>query len=368
MTWEIETHSASLDQENYPDHTNILFSYETLNSAILDSGAPKTVCGDKWIEHYIDTLSPRDKEKIVYGQSRNVYRFGCGSKCPAKKEIKFPAVIGNVKVTLRADVVTGDLPLLLSRSCMKQAKTYLNFKDDTIEILGQTRNLSITQSGLYALPLGRNRQAMVDEEIALNTLWFTACDYETPTEIYVSNETVVGAQEHSSKARSHTTDNTGGVKGNQTSQFEDINGEDDVGLQLNNNVAVNPNAANAPVPQNVQVNNYVDVNQNATKPPILENIQGEDKSAAEAHDTEVTDVQEVDGNCHESDDSEDVSDGGSESVEEHTKRTQKKKPGRPPNHRKNQGSHEKREVLKPGNTVRYKMADYKRLLADYKIS
>ena len=91
MTWEINTHNASLMPVQYPDQTKIVYSCETLNSAILDSGAPKNVCGKKWLEQYINTLTSEEQKKVVYTKSHNVYKFGCGSKCLASKKGKFPS-------------------------------------------------------------------------------------------------------------------------------------------------------------------------------------------------------------------------------------------------------------------------------------
>ena len=162
LTYEIETLSVCLKSEDQQDLSKIIYSCESLNVAILDSGAPKSVCGTIWLSQYIDTLSSKDKSKVTYSPATNIYKFGCGSKSEAVNRVKFPAVIGEVDVLLKADVVKGELPLLLSRTFMKQAKSELNFKDDTIEILGQNLNLLVTRSGHYALPLGRNKQLMVD--------------------------------------------------------------------------------------------------------------------------------------------------------------------------------------------------------------
>ena len=151
-----------MNSENDVDLSKIVYSCESFNVAILDSGAPKSVCGTQWLNQYIDTLGPEDKSKVSYGSATNVYKFGCGTKTQAIRKVRFPAVLGDVEVMLKADVVKGELPLLLSRSCMKQANSELNFKDDTIQILGQSLNLLVTRSGHYALPLGRNRQLIVD--------------------------------------------------------------------------------------------------------------------------------------------------------------------------------------------------------------
>ena len=103
-------------------------------------------------------------KKITEYSSKNVFKFGCGTKLPSTKCVGIPAMIGEKKVIIKTDVVEGDLPLLFSKESMKQAGSSLDFKDDTLLILGQKLNLVLTSSGHYALPIGRNRQVMANLE------------------------------------------------------------------------------------------------------------------------------------------------------------------------------------------------------------
>lgn len=53
---------------------------ETIGAALLDSGCSKTVCGEQWLECFMDTLDANDKKSISYESSQSVYRFGDGRK------------------------------------------------------------------------------------------------------------------------------------------------------------------------------------------------------------------------------------------------------------------------------------------------
>ena len=156
------SNTVDLDKEVYSE-TLKLGSGETSNAAILDSGAPKTICGKIWLKEYITNLSNEDKQRVTYRSSSNSYTFGHESRCRARKQVTIPAVIGERSVKIKADVVEADLPLLLSLVSLKEAKAELNFEDNSIKILGQTLNLHITQSGHYVLSLRRN-QVMVNKE------------------------------------------------------------------------------------------------------------------------------------------------------------------------------------------------------------
>ena len=151
----IEVDVASVaEPECFNDITKVVLTCETMSAAVLDSGAPKSVCGNVWLDEYISTLNNEDKKKIVYRSSKNIFKFGCGSKLSAVKHVAIPALIGKKEVIIKADVIKGDLPLLLGRDSLKEARSSLDFRDDTIEILDQKLNLVVTESGHYALPLG----------------------------------------------------------------------------------------------------------------------------------------------------------------------------------------------------------------------
>ena len=126
---------------------------ESWNSAVLDSEASKTVCGQAWLNTYLNSLNESDQSKVSYRNSSSSYRFGDGNKVMATKSVQMPAVIGNQSVMIETDIVQSDIPLLLSRSSKKKANMHLNFEDDTVKAFNQDINLVVTKSGHYVLPL-----------------------------------------------------------------------------------------------------------------------------------------------------------------------------------------------------------------------
>ena len=147
---------------NFQDLTKVTLSCDTMNVAVLDCGAPKNVCGRSWLAQYVSALSEEDKKLIVHSKSKNVFKFGCGSKFSSSERVGIPAVIGEKKIIIKTDVIEGDLPFLFSKESMKKTKSNLDFRDDTLHILGQRLRLDITDSGHYALPLNRNQQIHTD--------------------------------------------------------------------------------------------------------------------------------------------------------------------------------------------------------------
>ena len=135
---------------------------DSMNCGVLDCGASETVCGDVWFNCYLDSLDKEDRDRVVFGKSKNVFKFGDGKRVPSTQQASIPAVIGSSKVMITTDVVDSDIPLLLSKRTMKNAGTELNFNDDTALILGEKIKLRVTESGHYALPLCK-RQYILEE-------------------------------------------------------------------------------------------------------------------------------------------------------------------------------------------------------------
>ena len=66
-----------------------------LNHALLDSGASKTVVGQKWLDHYENSLSDELKKKIEITSEKDcMFRFG-DNPSVSKLEKRIPLVIGN---------------------------------------------------------------------------------------------------------------------------------------------------------------------------------------------------------------------------------------------------------------------------------
>ena len=130
---------------------------ETVDCAIIDSGCASTVCGEKWIEHFKESLSDEEKENIVEEDSKQIFTFGDGSSIKSKKKITFPCWLQGKAGTLTTDVVGCGIPLLLSRQSLKKMNMILDFGNDILS--SSTGNTVIklrnTSSGHYAMPLSR---------------------------------------------------------------------------------------------------------------------------------------------------------------------------------------------------------------------
>ena len=98
------------------------FVGETLNAAVLDSGCAQTVCGEGWLQCYLETLSSDELKSVSNEESYTNIRFGDGKTVSALKRVNIPAYIGNKCIRIEIHVVPCELPLLFSKASMKAAK------------------------------------------------------------------------------------------------------------------------------------------------------------------------------------------------------------------------------------------------------
>ena len=128
---------------------------QTINSAILDSGASTTICGKKWLDCFLETLPEDSKKEIPDKEGTKCFKIGDGLKVKSLKKVTLHCVIAKMNVKIISDVVDADIPLLLSKMAMKRAQKTLNFDNDTAEMFGKRIKLLCTTSGHYHVPISR---------------------------------------------------------------------------------------------------------------------------------------------------------------------------------------------------------------------
>ena len=128
---------------------------ETLSMAVLDSGCSKTVCGGTWFNCHLETLSDEDKKLLHVDDSDSFFKVGDGKLIKSNKKVTIPTVIADQKVMLTTDVISNDLPLLLSKEAMKRGNTQIDFASDKMNILDRDVQVIFSTSGHYCIPIGR---------------------------------------------------------------------------------------------------------------------------------------------------------------------------------------------------------------------
>ncbi|CAE7713298.1 unnamed protein product [Symbiodinium sp. KB8] len=85
--------------------------------AITDCACTKSVMGTSWLQRYVDVLRGMNVEVPLLPEQDN-FRFGTSRIFASSYAVVVPFRLGSSWVLLRASVVHGDLPLLVSRSAL----------------------------------------------------------------------------------------------------------------------------------------------------------------------------------------------------------------------------------------------------------
>ena len=166
------------------------------NCAILDSACSSTVCGQNWMDSYINSLNEVDRKKIKQTTGERTFKFGGGTRLKSRAEYCLPAVIAGKEVTIKTDVVGSDIPLLLSRTAMKRAGVKMDLENDSATIFGKDIALNLTTSGYYCIPIDRTENIAVEE--VFRYIGFKVKQYE--------NRVILDHSEYIERMKNETVD------------------------------------------------------------------------------------------------------------------------------------------------------------------
>ena len=109
------------------------------NIAIIHSGCTKTVCGEVWLQYYIDNLSDSDEDKLNIDRFNNSFKFGNSKIVRSNRLVTIPALIGGKQAKLTADFIDYEIPLLLNKDSVKKTNAMIDFKNDIMTMFQRNR-------------------------------------------------------------------------------------------------------------------------------------------------------------------------------------------------------------------------------------
>lgn len=128
-----------------------VFAVESKNAAVIDTACTRTVCGEKWLDNYLESIKDTSTVQSVY--SKKPFRFGDGNIVYSFRKVSLPANIGDTNCNIDVEVVKADIPLLLSKTSLKKAGTVLDLQNDQATMFNKPVVLQFTSSGHYCIDL-----------------------------------------------------------------------------------------------------------------------------------------------------------------------------------------------------------------------
>lgn len=141
------------EEEQLPE--DILFAHDA-GHGVVDTGCGRTLIGRVTLQRHEDRLREVG-EQISYAKDYRtmIFKYGNGQSHRSEALAEIPCWLGGRRMILRAYVVPGEVPLLLSKGLMKTLGAKIDMTTDTMELtkIGVTISLREAQSGHYQIDL-----------------------------------------------------------------------------------------------------------------------------------------------------------------------------------------------------------------------
>ena len=124
------------------------FTWEAKGAAALDSCCTASVCGQAWMDRFMEELEEKNREKVEGPfDSKKSFGFGNNGELKSEKYYIIPIEMASKKTRMKVEVISSDIPLLMSRKAMEKAGIILDFKDKKFTVFGKTVPMLQTSSG-----------------------------------------------------------------------------------------------------------------------------------------------------------------------------------------------------------------------------
>ncbi len=143
------------------------FTAEALNKGALDTCCTANVAGEKWTNIYLESIPKELKHKVIGPtESKRQFIFGNQGKLKATAKYTIPVRIGGEENMITIDVISSDIPLLISKSEMKKLGIALDMKNDRGTINGKPLILNTTSAGHYVVDLLNDTERIAEVNIS----------------------------------------------------------------------------------------------------------------------------------------------------------------------------------------------------------
>ena len=144
-TYKVEKINFDIDKS--------LFENEIENKMLIDSGCPEMVCGEQWLNTYESSCS----RKFPTVGKEDHFKLG-NETFKTIKTVKIPFKVGKLEEELEVGVVEANIPMLLSKSKLKEWGVKIDFLENTMFIrkTSEVIKLKETAQGHLTFPMGKN--------------------------------------------------------------------------------------------------------------------------------------------------------------------------------------------------------------------
>lgn len=121
--------------------------------AVMDTACSKSCAGMRWYHNFKSKLPKEIVKGIVVESSDKVYQFGGGETRRSRGRVKLPVVLGDKKVTVTAELVEADIPLLIGANSMETADAVIDFGRNTATFFDEEVPMEKVATGHFCINL-----------------------------------------------------------------------------------------------------------------------------------------------------------------------------------------------------------------------
>ena len=142
------------------DTNKTIFEQEVENHGVVDTGCPEMVAGRAWLRTFENSMN----KKCEVINKKDVFKFG-DVVAEAEYYVKIPLKIGSIEEDVEVAIVETNVPLLFSKTKLKEWGGNLDFEEDTMtfKTTGDKIKLKDTSSGHYIIPVGKSLHSDEDK-------------------------------------------------------------------------------------------------------------------------------------------------------------------------------------------------------------
>lgn len=118
---------------------------------VIDSGCGRTIIGAATLRDFQKMWSQRGIPSPTAIAEVHQFKYGNGEVETSRQVMPLPVRLAGKQGVIRASVVQGHAPLLISRSALKALGAVLDFQNDSLQLFGRNVPLQINQAGQYVV-------------------------------------------------------------------------------------------------------------------------------------------------------------------------------------------------------------------------
>ena len=190
---------------------------------VLDSGCGRSIVGRSTLDEFMSLWDAHHIPRPDVFEEVNHFRFGNGSRETSTQSVRMPVFLAGRRGSIRAAIVQGSAPLLVSRKALKSLQAKIDFDRSELKVFTDERVVPLKTNAagqfiVYLLGSQETQEAVFDEVLE------TSCEKREPEIVAVEETSMPAIPEEAAaetRAQEDDAEADSGVEFSVWSRFDD---------------------------------------------------------------------------------------------------------------------------------------------------